>query len=180
MDRTATLDRAKEAVASRPNQYGAPEDNFKRIAAHWNTHINNTHAGEKPRVNFFTATDVAIMLGLVKVARLENDPTHADSWIDLAGYAGCGAEVSQSEIPDTPKPGSCIPIDYEVFRQALRDGKPTIMFGFTVGERVNLYVSQKGSIPGTVVGFHCQHICVKWDNINRISCWDKHELRHGE
>jgi hypothetical protein len=38
--------------------------------------------------------DVAQMMALMKIARLENDPSHLDSWTDLAGYAACGAEIS--------------------------------------------------------------------------------------
>ncbi|MFN7882545.1 MAG: DUF6378 domain-containing protein [bacterium] len=26
------------------------------------------------------------------MARLKNSPNHRDSWVDLAGYAACGAE----------------------------------------------------------------------------------------
>jgi hypothetical protein len=31
----------------------------------------------------------------MKVARLVNDPLHEDSWIDIAGYAAIGFEISQ-------------------------------------------------------------------------------------
>jgi hypothetical protein len=30
----------------------------------------------------------------LKLARLENQPDHMDSWVDLAGYAACGAEIA--------------------------------------------------------------------------------------
>jgi hypothetical protein len=36
--------------------------------------------------------DVAAMLALLKIARLQQSPNHRDSWVDLAGYAACGAE----------------------------------------------------------------------------------------
>jgi hypothetical protein len=29
----------------------------------------------------------------MKMARLQEDPRHIDSWIDIAGYAACTAEV---------------------------------------------------------------------------------------
>lgn len=32
-----------------------------------------------------------------KIARLENDPHHHDSWVALAGYAACGAEIELSK-----------------------------------------------------------------------------------
>jgi hypothetical protein len=37
------------------------------------------------------------MLDLMKTARLQNMPSHADSWIDKAGYAACGAETAGVE-----------------------------------------------------------------------------------
>ena len=32
-----------------------------------------------------------------KMARLRHDPAHTDSWVDVAGYAACGAEVATRE-----------------------------------------------------------------------------------
>jgi hypothetical protein len=94
MDRKETLNAAYEAVNDRPNAYGPPEDNFARIAALWTAHSNNIGG---PFGWAFDATDVAIMLALVKIARLEESPRHTDSWVDLAGYAACGAEVSTKD-----------------------------------------------------------------------------------
>jgi len=41
--------------------------------------------------------DVANMMILLKVARNNHahpdDPGHRDNWVDIAGYAACGAEV---------------------------------------------------------------------------------------
>lgn len=34
---------------------------------------------------------------LLKIARLANNPEHMDSWVDLAGYAACGGEISGRE-----------------------------------------------------------------------------------
>ena len=89
MNRKETLDLANAAVGQRHENYGTPRQNFERIAMLWNAHLVNT----VPVVRF-DATDVALMLLLVKVARLEHDPKHLDSWVDVAGYAACGAEVS--------------------------------------------------------------------------------------
>ncbi len=38
--------------------------------------------------------DVAVMGALIKVARLAETPDHEDSWVDLAGYAACGRQVT--------------------------------------------------------------------------------------
>ncbi|WP_205042163.1 DUF6378 domain-containing protein [Rhodoligotrophos defluvii] len=97
MDRTETLERAKAAVCDRPGVYGAPENNFNRIARLWTAHLLNAYAPDSSSqllIPHLRAADVAVMMGLVKVARLEDKPDHADSWVDLAGYAACGAEVT--------------------------------------------------------------------------------------
>lgn len=92
MQRADVLSAASDAVRDRGLNYGNPEDNFARIARLWNAHLIN-----RGYVSGVVGTgDVAIMLGLVKDARLANDMTHADSWIDKAGYAACGGEVSKS------------------------------------------------------------------------------------
>jgi len=90
--RAACLDEAKRIViGARESQYGSPEDCFKRIASFWNTYLEGA-AGGRAQI---TAGDVAAMMALVKLARLTNDPSHWDSWVDIAGYAACGAEVSR-------------------------------------------------------------------------------------
>ena len=97
------LDRAKEAVADRGLNYGAPENNFTRIAFRWQAHVANRY-GESPH---FDATDVAIMMTDVKLARLENQPNHLDSWIDVAGYAACGANIECDEPAKPPDDHLC-------------------------------------------------------------------------
>lgn len=81
--RESVLNEANSIVnGARAQQYGGPEDSFNTIAALWSAYTGGTYA----------AADVAIMLALLKVARLKNSPDHRDSWVDLAGYAACGAE----------------------------------------------------------------------------------------
>lgn len=82
MDRLKALKLAAEAV-NRSHLYGKPEANFERIAALWSAFLGRQ----------ITATDVAAMMTLLKVARLAETPKHLDSWVDIAGYAACGAEV---------------------------------------------------------------------------------------
>lgn len=197
MNRLAALDAAKRAVADRPNQYGAPEQNFERIAALWNTHFDNTAFdlahGE------LTPTDVAIMLALVKIARLEADPSHADSWIDLAGYAGCGAEVSGAETFDgqlraagvtgitqeRPAQNSDL-VDDVLQRVSCPYGNADCLtcfpseskFGFTVGETVNKTNIRVGDEPGIVAGFSMSHVTVDWPR-RKGAIYDPRDLRHG-
>lgn len=64
----------------RNTTYGDPKDNFADIAALWNTYTDAS----------FKSTDVALMMILVKVARLMNKPNDKDGWLDIAGYAACG------------------------------------------------------------------------------------------
>ena len=90
MNRTDVLVAAQVAVRQRNKKYGEPEDNFDRIALLWNAYLL---ARREPSEEL-NSVDVAIMCGLIKVARLANDPGHLDSWVDLAGYAACGAECA--------------------------------------------------------------------------------------
>jgi hypothetical protein len=90
------LDAAKLAIADRGLNYGRPEDNFARIAAHWNAFLFNRGIVASGG-GLISPGDVAIMCALLKIARLENDPGHHDSWVDLAGYAACGAEIELSK-----------------------------------------------------------------------------------
>jgi hypothetical protein len=85
MNREECLNSAKECVTKdRQNTYGSPEDNFRRIANLWNSYLD---------CNMIKAVDVSVMLALLKVARIGSGNSHADNWVDLAGYAACGCEL---------------------------------------------------------------------------------------
>ena len=90
------LDLAKQATTERPTTYGAPEDNFQRIAWLWTAYIRSRFG----IVVEFAPADIALMCDLIKTARLAHDPTHLDSWVDKAGYSACGAEVAECKFPD--------------------------------------------------------------------------------
>jgi hypothetical protein len=75
-------------------QYGEPADNLKRIANLW-----DVYRVSKPSPQI-VEEDVAIMMALVKIARLCNDLTNKDSWLDLAGYAALGYECSVGGATD--------------------------------------------------------------------------------
>lgn len=101
------LDAAIAATADRGLNYGKPEDNFARIARRWNIHLLNRGyitpelASRFPYFGPITPGDVALMCADLKAARLENQPQHHDSWVDLAGYAACGGEIEAK--PKGPK-----------------------------------------------------------------------------
>ena len=94
MNRAELLAAALSAVNARPEAYGPPEQNFTRISRHWNVYLAGKYPGADPVID---AVDVAAMMALMKIARLEETPDHEDSWADLAGYAACGAEVSAAQ-----------------------------------------------------------------------------------
>lgn len=95
--RQEVLDAASKAVnVSRLSVYGTPEENFARIARLWNVHLINRGIVAPDTEDVpLSCADVAMMLTLLKVARLCNEESHLDSWTDIAGYAACGADVSQ-------------------------------------------------------------------------------------
>lgn len=85
VSRADILDRAKAIVTGeREKQYGKPEDNFAIIAELW-----GTYTGYK-----FSPVDVAMMMALLKVARIKTGVGTVDSFVDLAGYAACAGEIA--------------------------------------------------------------------------------------
>jgi len=88
--KTAIADEAKKIVnGARRSAYGKPEDNFERIARFWDAYFKNTG-----RDVDISAKDVAPLMRLMKEARLAETPDHRDSFVDLVGYALCGAELN--------------------------------------------------------------------------------------
>lgn len=91
LTRADILHAAEKCVCGqRETDYGTPENNFKAIAELWEAYLNKACTrGVNVRVE---AKDVAAMMALLKIARIAAGGGKADSWIDLAGYAACGAE----------------------------------------------------------------------------------------
>lgn len=88
MTRQEVLEKAAAIVSGeREQEYGGPENSFGMIALLWSAYFENVFK--------ITAEDVAIMMLLLKVARLETSNYKSmDSWVDIAGYAACGAEIA--------------------------------------------------------------------------------------
>lgn len=92
LTRADILHAAEKCVCGQREQdYGTPEDNFETIAELWETYLRRACVDEAGGV-YIDANDVAIMMVLLKIARIAAGGGKADSWIDLAGYAACGAE----------------------------------------------------------------------------------------
>lgn len=91
MTRKEILEAAERCVCGeRQDQYGNPENNFSVIASLWTTYFlaaNEEHIGE------FRPEDVAIMMALLKIARIATGNAKDDNYIDLAGYAACSGEI---------------------------------------------------------------------------------------
>ena len=92
LTRADILHAAEKCVCGQREQdYGTPEDNFETIAGLWETYLSRACVNEAGGV-YIDANDVAMMMALLKIARIAAGGGKADSWIDLAGYAACGAE----------------------------------------------------------------------------------------
>jgi hypothetical protein len=87
--RVQALREAASIIAGdRDVQYGGPEENFTRIAKIWSVIVGAEISPE----------DVAMMMVGLKVARYASKSGfQPDTWIDIAGYAGCGYEVGSVE-----------------------------------------------------------------------------------
>ncbi len=86
MTRKECLDAAAAAVLTDRNlDYGDPEDNFRDIAGIWTIQL-----GDKLRSPITPAEVAAMSIGS-KLSRLKMSPRVADHWVDVAGYAACGA-----------------------------------------------------------------------------------------
>ena len=85
-----TLDTASAAVCgTRNDDYGSPDDDFATQAAMISAYLTRSN-GYSVQV---TAGDIAALMICVKLARQAHRPK-SDNWIDVAGYAACGAECN--------------------------------------------------------------------------------------
>jgi len=104
--RNIVLAKAKDAVKERGENYGSPSDNFNIAASLYEAHLGVP----------ISAFDVGALHILNKLSRLQNDPTHFDSWVDIAGYAAVTCEAiydivntqhphedQQNIVPMTPR-----------------------------------------------------------------------------
>jgi len=95
MSRRRTLELALEYVTKDRNvDNGDPEDNFGNIA-----YLMNWWIKQRYHARFeLSSTDVAVFSMFIKVARLIGNIYKEDNWIDIAGYAACGAETAGIQL----------------------------------------------------------------------------------
>jgi len=90
--RTAVLEKANEYVSiDRQSDHGNPENTFAIHAELWSAYLNALQGSTCIKLR---SEDVAAMMVLFKVGRVSQNIRHADTWIDIAGYAACGAELA--------------------------------------------------------------------------------------
>ena len=77
MNRVEVLDDAKQKVSvERASQHGDMENNFTTIADYWSVHLDVV----------VTPEDVAVMMALLKIARIKSNADNEYNWVD-----GCGS-----------------------------------------------------------------------------------------
>ena len=96
--RAEILDAAKKIVTGeREKQYGKPEDNFGVIARFWEVYLSERCVSGDAEVTL-NPDDVAMLMALMKVARIMTGTFKGDSYIDACGYLACAAEIAEGLI----------------------------------------------------------------------------------
>lgn len=86
----------------RQTDYGDKRQNFSQIAMIWTGMLSHKMLpGMK-----ITPDDVAVLMIGMKAARLAKSPEHRDSWIDIAGYAGCAERLQEERRIGKPLLGA--------------------------------------------------------------------------
>lgn len=87
--RGAILDTAKTIInGSRQDAYGNPENNFTKIAMFWGTY----------KGVLFSPHDVAVMMSLLKIARISTGSDSEDSYVDTLGYMALAHDLKKEEV----------------------------------------------------------------------------------
>ena len=85
MNRSEILEAAKQAVTvDRAATHGDAERNFGLTATYWSAHLDAE----------VTPEDVAVMMTLLKLARIRSNPAHVDSYVDACGYSAIAGEIA--------------------------------------------------------------------------------------
>jgi hypothetical protein len=79
-----------DIIGSRAEEYGDASQSFSRASTIASTMLDKT----------ITAYDVSIVLMAVKMARIAQNKTHMDSYVDLAAYTAFAAQFSNAKATD--------------------------------------------------------------------------------
>lgn len=98
VNETTNILREAEKIiyGDREKTYGSPSKNLSTIAKMWNAYLQSLNKAPDQ----LDAQDVAIMMVLLKVARLGNTPGHRDSLVDSCGYMALVERcIEDEELP---------------------------------------------------------------------------------
>jgi hypothetical protein len=91
------LDKAKAIInGQRQDQYGNPEDSFKRIADLWNGYF-----AARGETTLVTPQDVAYLMVLFKLARQAGGAGKEDNLVDACGYLAIAADMDLDGMEHT-------------------------------------------------------------------------------
>lgn len=95
MKRQGYLQMAEQTICrDRQDVHGNPESTHELIAEYWSVYLS-AEFGQPVAID---AADVAVMMALFKIARLQVNPKHHDNVIDGIGYLAIAGEIiSQSK-----------------------------------------------------------------------------------
>ena len=92
-NRGEALLKAHEIInGQRQDAHGNPEDSFSVIALLWNTYL--FHKKER---YILDSEDVAVMMALMKIARITTGSAKSDSYIDCCGYIALAADMHEDQ-----------------------------------------------------------------------------------
>ena len=86
----------------RRKDYGGVTESFQQIADFWSAYISRNVVNAFPDLPIgnmpvvLLAEDIANMMILMKISRAQNG-FHRDSYVDIAGYAGCAEKIQNNE-----------------------------------------------------------------------------------
>lgn len=98
--RADILHEAERCVCGQREQdYGKPENNFETIGLLWGVYLRAAHPelAKVMGINHINEKDVAVMMALLKVARIAKGNGTVDSFVDCCGYIACGGEIAWSK-----------------------------------------------------------------------------------
>ena len=88
------LQKTAETVAERGACYGESDESLAEIAEYWDLYLSwrgfKAHGSVTPH-------DVALMMALLKMARVRSSPGHKDNYIDMAGYAALAGNLANAQ-----------------------------------------------------------------------------------